>query len=304
MSERKDAMIRNYTRVVKNYVLTGTDIRNLEVDMNDDWQFPFMESDPDVMLNVKRNFEADELLERFAQTLGMTMNAILEADGYLDMFAQLDVINETVKCLYIIGRLPDEDVDAYLYFDLPDMGKLLYRHLYNDSDESYRMFIEECKERLRLLEEMKKEEKKEEMKREKERENQAKETRENFIEALNIFQKAFENLAYYAGSIYIDDEWWDGDDNYPFEWSFEEMPGNVEIWVEAIKGNIKKAQKPIEKFVTNYSKEADRTFIMKCTYKGDDCIREECVGFYAGEPNEEDTKHFCNGKLVAEYNWD
>ena len=139
---------------------------------------------------------------------------------------------------------------------------------------------------------------------EKAKTNEAEMEIENFIDALDIFQKAFENLADYTGSYYIKDEWWDGRDNYPFNWSFEEMPGIIEVWVEGVKDNVRKANEPVIKYETNYSEEADRTFIMKCTYKGNDCIREECVGFYSGEPDEANKTENFIGDLVAEYSWD
>lgn len=46
------------------------------------------------------------------------------------------------------------------------------------------------------------------------------------------------------------------------------------------------------KYLTNYSSEADRTFIIERTYINNKLSSEEVVGFYSGEPNEEDTKLF------------
>lgn len=60
----------------------------------------------------------------------------------------------------------------------------------------------------------------------------------NCMKALDNLKKAFEDVASYAESAYIHDDVWDGADNYPFEWSFNEMPGNVEVWVDAVKRNI------------------------------------------------------------------
>ena len=57
-------------------------------------------------------------------------------------------------------------------------------------------------------------------------------------------------------------------------------------------------------YETNYSEEADRTFIMKCTYRGQNLIREECVGFYSGEPNESNKTEDFIGDLIAEYSWE
>lgn len=54
-------------------------------------------------------------------------------------------------------------------------------------------------------------------------------------------------------------------------------------------------------YETNYSTEADRTFIIKCTENQlHELMSEEVVGFYAGEPNDQDTEHFI-GSLIATY---
>lgn len=52
---------------------------------------------------------------------------------------------------------------------------------------------------------------------------------------------------------------------------------------------------------TAYAESIDTTFIMKETQdeKGNP-ISTECVGWYYGEPNAEDTEHYI-GKLKAEY---
>lgn len=269
------------------FVLTSDDISSLEVDLEDEWMYPNENDNANVALKFSHSFKGDDLFGKFANELGMATNDILDVDGYMDIYADLDVIEETVTRLYIIAKLPDEDIDAYLYFDIDDMGKQLYSRLYDDND-SFKKFLKECEKMIRDMEKAKT------------NETEVK----NFMEALDIFQKAFENLADYTGDYYIKDEWWDGKDNYPFNWSFEEMPGIIEVWVEGVKDNVRKASEPVIKYETNYSAEADRTFIMKCTYKGNDCIREECVGFYAGEPDEANKTEDFIGDLVAEYNWD
>ena len=52
-----------------------------------------------------------------------------------------------------------------------------------------------------------------------------------------------------------------------------------------------------------YAESADMTFVMEETYteKGE-LISTDCVGFYYGEPTEEDTKFF-KGKLKATFEW-
>ena len=66
--------------------------------------------------------------------------------------------------------------------------------------------------------------------------------KENFIEALNNLKKAFEDLAYYTGDAYIADAIWDGADNYPFDWSFDEMPDIVGVWIDAVKDNLETSE--------------------------------------------------------------
>ena len=52
-----------------------------------------------------------------------------------------------------------------------------------------------------------------------------------------------------------------------------------------------------------YAREYDMTFIMEeTTDKNGELISTECVGFYYGEPSEEDNKYF-KGKLKANFDW-
>ena len=52
-----------------------------------------------------------------------------------------------------------------------------------------------------------------------------------------------------------------------------------------------------------YQANYDRTFIIIDTYKDDEIISSECVGWYHGEPNKEDNEFF-TGKLKASYEWE
>ena len=52
-----------------------------------------------------------------------------------------------------------------------------------------------------------------------------------------------------------------------------------------------------------YARNDDITFVMEeTTDKNGNPISTECVGFYYGEPTEEDTQYF-KGKLKAKYKW-
>lgn len=89
---------------------------------------------------------------------------------------------------------------------------------------------------------------------------------------------------------------------YPFESSFDEYNMAVIEWANSV--NDLAAKKDCEEkivYETNYSSAYDRTFVMKVNYVGEDIVREECVGFYSGEPDDENTEYYKNGKLVAEY---
>lgn len=63
-----------------------------------------------------------------------------------------------------------------------------------------------------------------------------------------------------------------------------------------MKDRIKK-----EKYTT-YAPDTDINFIMIDTYENGEIISTECVGWYHGDENEEDTEYF-TGKLKGVYNW-
>lgn len=70
-----------------------------------------------------------------------------------------------------------------------------------------------------------------------------------------------------------------------------------EVVFNCKKGGLKMIKQ--EKYGV-YSHEMDATFIMIDTYKDEEIISSECVGWYHGEPTEEDTEYF-TGKLKATY---
>ena len=265
------------SKYINNFNL-AYDIPDISIDPTDEWDIEY----PNVLVYIGENLRNDIILQL---DLSKDERESFDNDGWLDCYAHFNVEIEEVDEISVNAYLGVNDYKyLYIYISNSQDRKELYRLLH--TNEEFAQFVEEIKEYNAEMEN---------------EERYKKEILESFIEALDIFQKAFENLADYISGPYTKEEWLDGNDNYPFEWSFDEMPGVVKAWIEGVKSNVKKSQEPIEKFETNYSREADRTFIMKCTYKGDDCVREECVGFYSGEPNEENTKHFCNGDLVAEY---
>lgn len=55
------------------------------------------------------------------------------------------------------------------------------------------------------------------------------------------------------------------------------------------------------KIHTMYAESDDTTFIMETTFAGDDVASIECIGWYCGEPNDEDTKHYGNRNMIAIY---
>lgn len=84
---------------------------------------------------------------------------------------------------------------------------------------------------------------------------------------------------------------------YPFEVDLDTQITRVTEWIEAVKEGSPQIN---TKLATNYSEEADRTFIIRETYQNDELIKEEVVGFYSGEPNNILTASFTNN-LVATY---
>lgn len=52
-----------------------------------------------------------------------------------------------------------------------------------------------------------------------------------------------------------------------------------------------------------YCPSYDMTFVIKATYIGSDLHTEECVGWYHGEPTDEDNVRYSNNNLLATYDW-
>ena len=52
---------------------------------------------------------------------------------------------------------------------------------------------------------------------------------------------------------------------------------------------------------TTYAPDTDITFIMEDVYNGDELVSTEIKGFYYGEPNTDDTKHYYGGGIKATY---
>ncbi len=50
---------------------------------------------------------------------------------------------------------------------------------------------------------------------------------------------------------------------------------------------------------TTYAPDTDITFIMEATYNGGELVKYECVGWYSGEPNEEDTAFYSKERRLA-----
>lgn len=56
------------------------------------------------------------------------------------------------------------------------------------------------------------------------------------------------------------------------------------------------------KIIECYSYNVDTTFLMEETWDGENPVESEVVGFYRGEPNEEDTKYYAHRGVIAKYN--
>lgn len=52
-----------------------------------------------------------------------------------------------------------------------------------------------------------------------------------------------------------------------------------------------------------YCPSEDVTFVMKCTYLNGEVYRQECVGWYHGEPTDSDNEYYSKGQLEALYDW-
>lgn len=52
---------------------------------------------------------------------------------------------------------------------------------------------------------------------------------------------------------------------------------------------------------TPYAEEYDQTFIMEDTFINGELRSTECIGWYFGEPNEEDTAQYADHRLKATY---
>ena len=52
----------------------------------------------------------------------------------------------------------------------------------------------------------------------------------------------------------------------------------------------------------NYCPEADITYLMRYTYQDGQLVKMECIAFYCGEPNEDDTAFYtAHPSTVATY---
>ena len=88
----------------------------------------------------------------------------------------------------------------------------------------------------------------------------------------------------------IDREYMDADDRGALEYEIVEMR--------------KLLPKVTTELVGCYCNTEDKTFVMKYTYVGSELYKGECVGWYCGEPNDEDNKRYSNGDLIAIYDFD
>lgn len=58
----------------------------------------------------------------------------------------------------------------------------------------------------------------------------------------------------------------------------------------------------IKKIYTTYAPDSNTTFIMEDTYSDDgEWISLECIGFYAGEPDQEDTEFYAHKGVKATF---
>ena len=204
-------------KVIDNFILLNKDIKEITVNQDDEWQFP---DGPDDIASVTV-WAGDNLTEDFIRRLELDEEekGFLRNEGWTDFYVGIDVQNETIRNIEVVAFLGDHEKTMTIHFDMPAMGRELYFHLAH-SEPGYAKFLEECKEEIKKDKMM--------------TNNMEFEAKENFMDALDILKKAFENVASTGSSVYIDDEVFDGDNNYPFGYAFDDMPGIVETWVDSV----------------------------------------------------------------------
>ena len=79
-----------------------------------------------------------------------------------------------------------------------------------------------------------------------------------------------------------------------FTRSFDELNGTVSEWCDRMIDALS------EKIYTTYAPDTDITFIMKEAHDRN-CETLECIGWYHGEPNEDDTNTYSYGNMKATY---
>lgn len=124
------------------------------------------------------------------------------------------------------------------------------------------------------------------------------ETRKNLIEAFNKMQDAYMEIGEHLEDPDLVKAFEDAGDLYSriFRTSFDNIP--MQGWCGSIIRALEKLE--CSSVYTAYSPKTDLTFIMRETISVDK-VTTECIGWYYGEPNEEDTETFSDGCMKSTY---
>lgn len=76
--------------------------------------------------------------------------------------------------------------------------------------------------------------------------------------------------------------------------------GNVSCESQVTR-KVNNMTKQTKELIANYIQGYDRTVIFEHTYLNNECIKIELVGWYFGEPNEDNTKQFANRNYVCKF---
>ena len=123
---------------------TKEEIKDFDVDVNDEWQFPDSYNDyASVGLNV-----GDWIRKRICKFLDISYDRVMY-DGWIDIYADIDVSKKQVSSIYINVVIDggSNDRDMKILITNPVEATLIYEQLCKT--DGFTQFIEECKEAIK-----------------------------------------------------------------------------------------------------------------------------------------------------------
>lgn len=121
---------------------TKEEIESMEVDLSDDWQYPeYGETTCNVMLHTDDFFK-----EKACKFFGVSYLDVC-VNGWVDVYAFIDVKTEIVKTILFIVTPNDNDVCEEKELEISITSYVEAKHIYEQliKTEGMTQFIEDCK---------------------------------------------------------------------------------------------------------------------------------------------------------------